>query len=141
MISLIVGKRGSGKTKKLIDQARETAGNSKGNVVCIEKGSSLRYDLSYQIRLLDADEYKISGQDKYYGFISGLLAGNYDITDVFCDATFKILCGKDVKDFELLARFVEDLSALIEPLEVNITLTISCDPSELPQRIHGLIQK
>jgi len=141
MISLIVGKRGSGKTKKLIDQARETASNSKGNVVCIEKGSSLRYDLSYHIRLIDADEYKISGPDKYYGFISGLLAGNYDITDVFCDATFRILCGKDVKDFEVMTKFIEDLSALIEPLEINITLTVSCDPFDLPERIHGFIQK
>ena len=141
MVSMIVGRRGFGKTKKLIDQAREAAGRSDGNVVCIEKGKSLRFDLSYHIRLIDIDEYSISGADSYYGFIAGLLAGNYDITDIFCDATFKILCGKQDKDFEALAKFVEKLNALTKELKINIILTVSCDLSELPERVHGFVQK
>ena len=141
MVTMIVGKRGSGKTKNLIDQVREAAQRSDGNVVCIEKGKSLRFDLSYHIRLIDIDEYKISGADKYYGFLAGILAGNYDITDIFCDATFKILCGKQPKDFEVLAKFVEDLYALTKELKINIILTVSCDVDELPERVHGFIQQ
>ena len=140
MVSMIVGKRGSGKTKKLIDQVREAAQRSKGHVVCLEKGKDLRFDLSYHIRLIDLEEYKVSGADCYYGFISGLLAGNYDITDIFCDATFKILFGKQEKDYELLAKFVEELNALTRDLEVNITLSVSCDTQDLPERIHSFIQ-
>ena len=141
MVSLIVGKRGTGKTKKLIDQVREAACNSKGNVVCIEKGKSLRFDISYHIRLIDIEEYSISGADRYYGFVSGLVAGNYDITDIFCDATFKILCGKGEKSFEALTKFIDDLNALVGELKINVVLSVSCDEAELPERIRALIQK
>ena len=141
MVSILVGKRGTGKTKKLIDQVRAAAERSKGNVVCIEKGDSLRFDLSYHIRLIDIDEYRVSGPDRYYGFMAGLLAGNYDITDIFCDATFKILCGKQPSDFEMLATFVEDLEALTGELDLNITLSVSCDVDDLPERVHRFIQK
>ena len=141
MVSLIVGKRGTGKTKKLIDQVRKAAGSSKGNVVCVEKGKSLRFDISYHIRLIDIEEYGIVGPDRYYGFISGLVAGNYDITDIFCDATFKILCGKGEKDFAVLAKFVDDLNALAGALKINIVLSVSCDVDELPERFHAFIQK
>jgi len=141
MVSMIVGRRGSGKTKNLIDQVREAASRSDGNVVCIEKGKSLRFDLSYHIRLIDIDEYKISGPAGYYGFVAGLLAGNYDITDIFCDSTFKILCGKQEKNFEALATFVEDLSSLTKELKINIILTVSCDLAELPERVHGFVRQ
>ena len=141
MVSMIVGRRGTGKTKKLIDQVREAAQSSKGNVVCIEKGKDLRFDISYHIRLIDIEEYSISGADRYYGFIAGLMAGNYDITDIFCDATFKILCGKGEKDFEALAKFVEDLNALAGALKINIVLSVSCDVSDLPERVRAFIQK
>ena len=141
MVSMIVGKRGAGKTKKLIDQARDAAESSKGNVVCIEKGKTLRFDLSYHIRLIDLEEYKVCGADRYYGFIAGLMAGNYDITDIFCDATFKVLCGKGTKDYELLAKFVEDLNSLAGELKINLVLTVSCEVEDLPERIHQFIQK
>ena len=141
MVSLIVGKRGTGKTKELIGQVREAAVNSKGNVVCIEKGKSLRFDISYHIRLIDIEEYSITGADRYYGFIAGLMAGNYDITDIFCDATFKILCGKGEKDFEALTKFIDDLNALAGELKINIVLSVSCEADELPERIRALIQK
>ncbi|MCL2057146.1 MAG: hypothetical protein FWH02_08035 [Oscillospiraceae bacterium] len=139
MIKLIVGSRGSGKTKRLISAVSAAAEVSKGNVVCIEKGDSLRFDLKYNIRLIDINEYGVTGPDAYYGFIAGLLAGNYDITDVFGDATFKILCGKDDKDARGLADFVEKLGLLAKRAGVNVCLTVSCGPDDLPERIQGLI--
>lgn len=139
MIKLIVGSKGSGKTKKLIDMVNTAAKVSKGNVVCIEKGDSLKFDLSYNIRLIDIKEYGVKGPDAYYGFVAGLLAGNYDITDIFGDATFKILCGKDSKDFEALADFVEKLDALTKESEIDINLTVSCDQTDLPERVRKYI--
>lgn len=127
MIKLIVGNKGTGKTKALIHLVNEAVKVSKGNVVCIEKGLKLTYDINHKARLVDSDEYGISGYDAFYGFISGLLAGNYDITDVFIDATFKI-GGRDIPAFEaMIAKLVEHFNKS----EVNITFTVSCDKSEL----------
>ena len=136
MIKLIVGEKGSGKTKRLLQLVNEAGQVSKGNVVCIEKGDALRFDLNSHIRLIDINEYGVTGLDGYYGFICGLLAGNYDITDIFGDATFRILCGKDCKDFEVLACFAERLEKLGGP---DITLTLSCSADDIPERIRHLI--
>ena len=141
MVSMIVGNRGTGKTKKLIDQVRKASERSDGNVVCIERGKALRANISYHVRHIDIKEYNISGEDRYYGFLAGLLAGNYDITDIFCDATFKILCGKDQRDFDDLTKFVDDLNALAGGLKINIVLSVSCDQTELPERLRAFIQK
>ena len=94
MIKLIVGNKGSGKTKRLIDMVNDAVKTSKGNVVCVEKGNTLKFDVSHQARLIDIEDYAVSGFEMFYGFFSGLFAGNYDITEVFVDATFKI-GGKD----------------------------------------------
>lgn len=139
MVKLIVGNKGTGKTKQLIHLVEEAAERSKGNVVCIERGDALKFDLHHRIRLIDIKEYSINGHDAYYGFIAGLMAGNYDITEIFGDATFTILCGKDNKDVEMLASFVEEMETLTKQNDVTITFTISCDPSELPERIRSRI--
>ena len=137
MVKLIVGNKGTGKTKALIDCVQKAAQETKGNIVCIEKGDALKFGLSHKIRLINIEDYKLSGPETYYGFIAGLLAGNYDITEIFGDATFKILCGKDAKDFDMLADFVERLSKLTKETDAVITFTVSCDPHDLPERIRG----
>lgn len=139
MVKLIVGKRGFGKTKILMEKVQSAAEVSKGNVVCIEWGDSLKFDLSYHIRLIDIQEYAISGPDALYGFISGLLAGNYDITEIFVDATFRILCGETCKDMDVMVAFIERLQALAKDNDVELALTISCDPSELPEHVRSLM--
>jgi len=141
MVKLIVGNKGSGKTKILIEMVKEAANLSKGNVVCIEKGDAMRFDLNYRIRLIDIEEYRTYGSDAYYGFIAGLLAGNYDITNIFGDATFKILCGKDAKDFDLLADFVKKIDALVGDKGPAVTFTLSCDPKDLPESVHKYIME
>ena len=90
MVTLLTGKKGSGKTKKLIELAKEAVEKSNGNVVLIEKGQKLTYNLPYSVRLVDSDAYDVKGADALLGFISGICAGNYDVTDVFVDSTLKI---------------------------------------------------
>ena len=85
MIQLIVGGKGSGKTKKMIDMINDSGKTPPGNIVCIEKSMKLTYDIDHAARLIDVDEYKISGYDMLYGFIAGILAGNYDIVEVYLD--------------------------------------------------------
>lgn len=140
MVKLIVGNKGSGKTKTLINLVNGAAESSKGNVICIEKGDALKFDLKHRIRLIDIEEYGISGAHAYYGFIAGLLAGDYDITELFADATFKILFGKGAKDLEVFAGFIERIVKLTESNGgPDITFTVSCDENELPDRIKGYI--
>ena len=138
MINLIIGSRGSGKTKHLIELVNETTKASKGNVVCIEKGSTLRFDVTSAAKLCDVDEYGVNGYDAYYGFLCGICAGNYDITDVFCDATYKIV-GE--KDFDLIADFLERVSALAEEANVKFTFTLSCDERDIPDRVFTFAAK
>lgn len=90
MIKLIVGTKGSGKTKTLIDMAKAAAETSKGNVVCVEKGDKLAREVPTSVRLINSDEYQVKGFANLYGFLAGILAGNYDITHLFVDGTFKI---------------------------------------------------
>ena len=127
MITLILGKKGSGKTKRLIDMCNKATAESKGNVVFIEKDSTLTYDISHAARLVVADEYGIKGFEASYGFIAGMCAGNYDITDIFVDSTLKI----GGRDMEAFADFIERLSKL----QINMVLSISADKSEIAERI------
>lgn len=138
MIQLIVGNKGSGKTKTLITMANDAVNKSSGNVVCLEKGLKLTYDISHKARLVDTDEYNIDGFETLYGFVAGLMAGNYDITHIFVDATLKI----GGRDYEAFAQLIDKLSKLssINHIE-NVVFTVSCDQSELPERLHKLIIK
>ena len=105
MIHLLVGHKGSGKTKTMIDMINESAKNSRGSLVCIEKFMKLTYDIDHSVRLIDVDEYDISGCAMFYGFVSGLLAGNYDITEVYIDGIMRILD----RDTEALGELLERL--------------------------------
>jgi energy-coupling factor transporter ATP-binding protein EcfA2 len=134
MVTLIIGKKGSGKTKKLIERANEAISNSNGNVVVIEKGLKLTYDISHQARLIDIDAYGIQGLDSFFGFVSGICAGNYDVTDIFVDSTLKII-GPDT---EALAILAEKLSALAALADTKITLSVSADAEELPKSIDAV---
>ena len=137
MITLIVGKKGTGKTKKLIERANEAVNTSNGNVVVIEKGSKLTYDLSHKARLVNIEDYGIKSVDALHGFISGLCAANYDITDIFVDSTLKIV-GQDLS---LLPGLFEKLSEVAVLADTKITLLVSADESELPAGINSVVEK
>lgn len=137
MISMIIGNKGSGKTKRLVELVNAAVDASKGNVVCIEKGLKLTYDLTHKARLVDTDEYNISGFDTLYGFITGMCAGNYDLTEIFVDATLKI----GGRNYEELADFMAKLAPLVEKSKVEIVFTISCDEADLPERIFDYAAK
>ena len=137
MISLIIGNKGSGKTKRLVELVNAAVDASKGNVVCIEKGLKLTYDLTHKARLVDTDEYNISGFDTLYGFITGMCAGNYDLTEIFVDATLKI----GGRNYDELTDFMAKLAPLVEKSKVEIVFTISCDEADLPERIFDYAAK
>lgn len=136
MITLLIGKKGSGKTKTLIEMANKAAEASNGNVVVIEKGLKLTYDITHKARLIDADAYGITGLDAMVGFVSGICAGNYDVTDILVDSTLKII--GDGADLEaLVAKF----EALSNSAETNIVLSVSAAEEDLPVAVTKYVAK
>lgn len=120
-MKLIIGVKGTGKTKALIDMANAALETSKGSVICIEKGDKLRFDIKYQVRLIDSDEYHVTDADALYGFVAGILASDHDVTDLFIDSALKI-CKNDVEAFD---EFLLDLDALAKKIGVNVVITSS----------------
>ncbi len=137
MVKLIIGNKGSGKTKRLIDLVNGAVEKSNGNVVCIEKERLLTYDVNYRARLIETDHYKVAGYDAFYGFLCGVIAGDHDITDILVDATLKI----GGRDYDALADFLEKVSALSKLSEQDITFTVSCDEEDLPEKIFTFCEK
>ena len=134
MINLIVGKKGTGKTKRLVEHANESVTKSRGNVVVIAKGNGLTYDISHDARLVDIDSYKISGADALGGFLCGICAGNYDVTDIFVDSTLKII-GQDM---QTLSAFIQKMNRLSALADTKITLLVSADESSLPDEVRAV---
>ena len=121
MVKLIIGVKGTGKTKTLIDMVNAAQNETKGNVVCIEKGNKLRYDINSQVRLIDTVEYLVADAQALFGFVAGILASNYDVTDIFIDSCLKI-CNEDVAAFE---KFLLEVEALSLKNDVNFVITSS----------------
>ena len=125
MINVIMGLKGSGKTKKLIESINGALDQASGDVVCIEYGKKLTYDVNYRVRLVDSKEYKISNSDMLKGFLSGLHAGNFDITNVYIDNLYKTI-GDDRANGEAFVAWCAEFAAVNN---MNITITISDDPA------------
>ena len=126
MIHVIMGLKGSGKTKKLLDSIHNAVAEAHGDVVCIEYGKKLTYDVTYKVRLVDSKEYGINSSEMLKGFLSGLHAGNFDITHVFIDNLYKTI-GKDVAAAE---DFVAWCAKFAADNNMEITMTISEDVAE-----------
>ncbi len=131
MLKLIIGVKGTGKTKALINMVNTAVDNSHGDVVCIEKGVKLRYDIKYQARLIDTKEYFVSDAHSLYGFVAGILASNHDVMDLFIDSALKI-CNNDVAAFD---QFVEQVDSLATKLNVNIVMTSSIPVEEASETV------
>ncbi|MBO5213296.1 MAG: hypothetical protein J6B86_00800 [Clostridia bacterium] len=129
MIKLIVGLKGTGKTKTLIAEANAAIATERGCVVCVEKGRKLIYDISHKVRLISSDEYDINTYDRFFGFLCGLMSANYDITDIFVDSITKI-CGDDLA---LLEEFLAEVNKVIR--NIDITITLSKDVNELSDEL------
>ena len=126
MIRVIVGKKGSGKTKQVIEMINSAVDTEHGNVVCIEKGEKLMLDISHKIRLVEASEYDIADYTAMKGFISGLYAGNYDITHIFIDSLTKVA---NVEVDVNTEKFLDWLEKFSEKNGIKFTVTISAEES------------
>ena len=130
MIKLIVGDKGSGKTKQMVGMINESIKTTAGNIVCIEKSMKLTYELDYRCRLIDMDEYAIAGYDVLYGFMAGILAGNYDIVEMYVDGILKV--GN--KDLDGLGALLDKL-AVLSGENIKLIITVSAELEALPESV------
>ena len=125
MIHLIMGLKGSGKTKKMRDSIEAALATANGDVVCVEYGKTLTYELNYRVRLVDSKEYGIKNSDMLKGLLCGLHAGNFDITNVYIDNLYKTI-GTDRAEGEAFIAWCADFA---EANNMEITITVSDDPA------------
>lgn len=131
MLKMMIGVKGTGKTKTLIEKVNAASAASHGDVVCIEKGTKLRFDISSKVRLVDTEEYLISDAQALYGLIAGILASNYDVTDIFVDNTLKI-CNGNISALEIM---LGEVAALLDRHDVNLFMTASIPTEEASETI------
>ena len=125
MVKVIMGLKGSGKTKQLIETINKTVQEDHGSVVCIEKGNALKYDVNYRCRLIDAGEYQLFGYTFLKGFICGLHAGNFDITNIFIDSFYKIIAEPDAAKTDEFLTWCDEFG---KANNMNFTISLSQAP-------------
>ena len=129
MIQLIIGSKGSGKTKVLLEAVQQGVQNTDGNVVFIDNSDQHTFQLDHSVRLVNALNYDIDSHEKFYGFIAGILAGNYDITDIYIDAILRIVG----RDYDKLGAMLEEINRIAK--DVTIIFTVSADMDKLPESV------
>ncbi|MBQ2708792.1 MAG: hypothetical protein IJF67_11040 [Clostridia bacterium] len=131
MLKLIIGVKGTGKTKQLIEMVNTASEQSKGSVVCIEKGTKLTYDIKHTARLIDTEQYGICDAQSLFGFIAGIIASNHDVTDIYIDSALKI-CQNNEADFD---KLLDEVNALCMKHELACTMTSSIDVEKASETI------
>ena len=127
MLKLIVGTKGAGKTKTMLEMIDKATKTTSGNIVVIEKCMKLTTEINHAARLVDVDEYNVVGADMLYGFVAGVLAGNYDITELFIDGILRII-DHNLDEAEKVLMKIDGITKNIE-----VMVTVSADPSDLPE--------
>ena len=136
MVRLIMGGNGAGKTKQLIELVHNAVETEAGSVVCIEPNSDMKFDISYNARLVNASEYGLNSFESLRGFLCGLYAGNYDISHVFVDNLCKIAHSDDLHEAEKLLHWLDRFS---EQNAVKFTVTISGDAESLTEGMKSFL--
>lgn len=128
MVQLIIGKKGKGKTKHLLDKVNTEVQNVSGNIVYLDKSTKHMYELNNKIRLIDVPSYMISNSDEFVGFICGIISQDHDLQQMYFDSFLKIACKED-GDIESI---IKKLDVVSNTFKVDFVLSISLDEDELP---------
>ena len=131
VVNLIVGKKGTGKTKQLLDSIKLAVEKDNGSVIFINASDGRMYGVDLSVRLINAKEYTINNYNEFLCFISGASSQNYDITNIFIDGLFKIV-GDDLNG---LTDFVEGLNKISEKSGIQFTITVSADKQDIPEQL------
>lgn len=130
MVKIIMGLKGSGKTKRLVDLVHQAVNEDNGSVVCIEKERNLTYDIPYKARLIEAGSYDVGSYEFLKGLICGIHAGNYDITHFFIDNYYKLVNDRSV---DAMTAFIDWLDKFSAEEKINFIISMSVDPDTIPE--------
>lgn len=128
MIHVILGERGAGKTKRIIDMANEAVKESKGSIVFIDDDNQYMFDLKHEIRFIDASEYEIDGPKMFYGFLCGIAAQDFDLEYLFIDGFLKIVHH----DLTTLEEMFGHLANFADKCDVKVIISVSGNPEDIP---------
>lgn len=131
MVELLIGTKGTGKTKVLLDNVNSAAATAEGNVVFISNNTSQNmYNITSKVRMADTSDFDIGSWDAFFGFICGIISGNFDITNIFVDGTLKIV--NELDGFEAFLAKLDDAS---KKFDINFELSVSVDVDAAPEYI------
>lgn len=137
MIKVLVGTKGTGKTKALLEQVNAASNVAKGNVVFISNSTaSAMFDIAKSVRMIDTTDFDIVNYSEFEGFICGIISGNYDITNIFVDGLFKIVKSDDLDGLE---NFLDRLEKISAKFNISFVLTLSMDAESAPDYVKNLI--
>ena len=136
MISIHIGLKGIGKTKKLIEAVNTAITAEKGNIICIAEGTRLMHDIDRGARLIDTDSFEISSFDNLSGFIAGMISRDFDITHIFFDSVMKIVPNESIENLD---KFISSLEFLTDKYNVSFTLMISIEENDAPAKVKKYI--
>ncbi len=136
MVKILMGLKGSGKTKKLVDLVCAAVNEGNGDVVCIEKDRKLTFDIPYQARLINAAAYDIGTYEFMKGLLCGIHSGNYDITHIFVDNFFKLVNDHSPEAFDTFAKWLDAFSSREN---IEFVLSVSADPESMSEFVRSRI--
>ena len=135
MVQLIVGKKGKGKTKCLLDKVNTEVKNVLGSIAFLDKSTKHMYELNNKIRLIVVSEFMITNSDEFIGFVSGIISQDHDLQQMYFDSFLKIACleGKDISET------IDKLEKLGDKFNIDFVLSLSMDESELPESVKSKV--
>lgn len=135
MVQLIVGEKGKGKTKQLLDKVNSEVKDIAGNIVYLDKSTKHMYELNNKVRLIDVSDYMLEGADEFVGFVSGIISQDHDLQQMYFDSFLKIshLEGQDI------TATVDKLSKISEKFNVDFILSVSVDEDALPENLKSMV--
>ena len=136
MIEFVYGAKGSGKTKKMIDMANAEVGSAKGDILFINDRDKYRVTVDTKIRFINSEDFEIKGEDELYGFISGVIAGNYDVDVVYIDNLLRILEADGPED---ISGILEKLDKIQKKQDIKFVLSLSCEESTVPDCVKNYL--
>ncbi|WP_195269358.1 hypothetical protein [Eubacterium sp. 1001713B170207_170306_E7] len=136
MIEFVYGAKGSGKTKKMIDMANGEVENAKGDILFINDRDKYRVTVDTKIRFINSEDFEIKGEDELYGFISGVIAGNYDVDVVYIDNLLRILDADGPED---ISGILEKLDKIQKKQDIKFVLSLSCEESTVPDCVKNYL--
>lgn len=135
MVQLVVGKKGKGKTKQLLDKVNKEILNVSGNIVYLDKSTKHMYELNNKVRLIDVSSYLVSDSDEFIGFVCGIISQDHDLEQMYFDSFLKIACVEDNQ----LEPVLNKLGKISEAFGVDFILSISLDKEELPASVQDKV--